>query len=360
MLYPGTKVLAHHLLSSKDLNGEEGVCEMYDTHSGRVHVRFDSGVKALRPSNLIKVRMPTKDELEEEDPQLQRILEIFQKYDTNGDGVIDVKEFLQCLKKLGLGEECLRTFLSSVDKDGDGVVQYEEFCEWTMSSGSKSKKTKLEVYWPDDSKLSRATPVVGEDDEDLEEKDELTVEDVARICGGELPEGWPGHGITVVNNMRNRFPDYPVEGIVWAMRRNNFIGGKVIAVIRATGAREVEAVPASAVKIGMSSFPAMYRVRSSDKPMLVYSQTNQQWSFRNMRDNKMCSVGSLPAGGELKVEEVRRGAEYNFCYGRIRYEEYPGPCWVVLGLEVGKSHWTSADAFRSSADLTYTEAERLV
>lgn len=293
MLYPGTKVLAHSLKGAKDLNGEEGLCEHYDAHSGRVHVRFGSTLRALRPSNLMKIRVPTKAEMEEDDPDSARVLEIFQKYDSDGDGVINRKEFMNCLQKLGLGEDCLKTFLLSVDKDGDGVVEYEEFCNWAMSPGEKSKKQRFDVYWPDDSKLSRATPNAGEDDEDLEEKDELTVEDVTRICGGSLPEGWPSHGITVVNNMRNRFPDYPVEGIVWSMRRNNFIGGKVIAAIRGTGAREVEAVPASAVKIGVASFPHKYRVRSSGKPMLVYSSSAQQWSFRNMRDNKMPSVGEI-------------------------------------------------------------------
>ena len=44
-----------------------------------------------------------------------------------------------------------------------------------------------------------------------------------------LPDDWPSHGISIVNNVRARFPNYPIEGIVWAMKRNEYIGGRVLA-----------------------------------------------------------------------------------------------------------------------------------
>lgn len=363
VLYPGSKVLAHSLRSATDLNGQEGICELWDPQSGRMHVRFNSEVKALRPTNLLKVKTTSRQAQPsgaQDDLELNRVLEIFQKYDANGDGIIERREFLKCLKSLGLSEACLTTFLASVDKDGDGEVQYDEFCEWAMSPGEKSMRHRVDVYWPDPSKASKYTPQIGDDDEAPDEARELTVEDVTQLCGGSLPDGWPSHGITVVNNMKARFPEYPVEGIVWAMRRNNFIGGKVIAAIRATGAREVEVVPPSAVKIGIDNFPATYKVRSREKPLAVYQQTSKNWSFQNMRDERMQPVGKIDAGGEFIILEVKRGSDYSFCFGRIEFPARSSPCWVVLGLEVGVSHWTSSDACRSAMDLNYTEAERVM
>merc|ERR1719401_269226 len=98
---------------------------------------------------------------------------------------------------------------------------------------------------------------VEEGDDALEGEDrELTEEDVEAECGP-LPVGWPPHGIKIVNNMRARFPEYPLEGIVLHCRQQNFIGGQVMHAIRKTGALEVETGPV-AVKIGRSSdFPAL-------------------------------------------------------------------------------------------------------
>jgi hypothetical protein len=68
----------------------------------------------------------------------------------------------------------------------------------------------------------------------------------------------------------------------------------------------------------------------------------------------------LAQRGKFNVLEVRRGSDYNFCYGMIEFGNRPQPCWVVLGLEINVSHWSTSDSLRSRVDLNYTDAERLL
>lgn len=349
VLYPGTPVLVQSLKLATTFNGQEGVCANWRAEAGRVDVRLlDGQVKALRPVNLQKVR--SADSVFARDAAFCRVLEIFQKYDTNGDGVIEVAEFRKCLECLGLAESCLTTFLQSVDKEGDSAILYEEFCEWAMFPAEKSMKNRSDIHWPDPRTYSSdSVERVGEDDDGLMEQRELTGEDVERACGS-LPDGWPDHGILIVNNMRARFVDYPVEGIVWRMRRNNFVGGRVIAAIRTTGAREVELVPPVATRIQPSSFPAEYRNRSTEKALPVYQQGGKTWNFQNMRDRKTAPAGNIAAGDKFQVLEVRRSGDYNCYFGRVDFgrSQTSKPCWVVLGLEVDASQ------------RNFTEAERVL
>jgi len=364
VLYPGTKVMLHGLKDGNELNNKEGICENWDALSGRMAVKLQDGtVKSIKTINMRKVVEPDSDEDLEEDPQYNRVLKVFQQYDANGDGVLDRQEFEKCLLGLGLSKAVLGSFLVNVDKSGDMEVQYAEFVKWAMApAGKKTKKNRMDVYWPEKTQEHKeADEVDGDEHEEPALDVELTLQDVERICR-ESVEDWPPHALTVLNNMRHRFPEYPVEGIVWRMRKNDFVGGKVMAAIRSTGAKEVELVPPSAVKVGLpGSFPWTYQNRSYDKPLKVYNEGGKDWSFYNMRDSKIDPCGEIPAQGKFKVTEVKRGNEFGFCFGRIEYagNAKDGTYWTVLGLEVNRTHWTTNDQTRSkNCDLSYTDAQR--
>eukprot|EP00913_Durusdinium_trenchii_P019926 g18730.t1 len=56
-------------------------------------------------------------------------------------------------------------------------------------------------------------------------------------------------------------------------------------------------------------------------------------TFGAMRDRKVPPMGVIPRGEMFTVYEVLRGAEYGFCFGRIKYKGQESPTtWVVLGL----------------------------
>ena len=62
--------------------------------------------------------------------QLEAVMkDVFHKADINGDGVLTMQEFHNCLKEadLGLTRKEVNTLMHSVDVDGDGKVTYEEF-----------------------------------------------------------------------------------------------------------------------------------------------------------------------------------------------------------------------------------------
>jgi hypothetical protein len=247
--------MIHGLKVGSEMNGKDATCKKWDATAGRMEVELaDGSLKSIKPIHMRKIveKSDSDDELDE-DPQYNKVLKVFQQFDRDGDGIIDRQEFEKCLASLGLPKSCIGSFLVSVDKNGDLEIQYGEFVKWALApAGKKTQKSRADVYWPDAKAEEDAAVEKLDHDSDLESEpdpdEELSLDDVKRIIGEDLPEGWPSHGLTVLNNMRRRFPGYPVEGIVWRMRRNNFIGGKVIAAIRATGAREVEVIPPSAVK----------------------------------------------------------------------------------------------------------------
>merc|ERR1712091_212276 len=62
--------------------------------------------------------------------ELEKIMKtVFAKADSDGNGVLDRKEFKKCLKaaELGLTKKDINILLSETDVDGDGMVTYEEF-----------------------------------------------------------------------------------------------------------------------------------------------------------------------------------------------------------------------------------------
>lgn len=58
---------------------------------------------------------------------------LFQKYDADGNGVMDAGELGQFIKNdLGynISEEELQKVLGVLDKDGSGQLEFEEVCQW--------------------------------------------------------------------------------------------------------------------------------------------------------------------------------------------------------------------------------------
>ncbi|MBX3703525.1 MAG: EF-hand domain-containing protein [Steroidobacteraceae bacterium] len=58
--------------------------------------------------------------------------EDFAYFDDDGDGLLQVDEFIRFLDGLGAGmsnEEC-RIGFAEIDTDRDGVIQFEEFLNW--------------------------------------------------------------------------------------------------------------------------------------------------------------------------------------------------------------------------------------
>merc|ERR1712054_717265 len=93
-LGPGTIVRVHGFYGQQAalLNDQEGVCERWDKDTGLMSARLRSGgaPKAISPKHLRKVRMHDENAME---PEAKRALSIFQGYDQDGDGLMDVEEF---------------------------------------------------------------------------------------------------------------------------------------------------------------------------------------------------------------------------------------------------------------------------
>mmetsp|Transcript_23105 Transcript_23105/g.66327 ORF Transcript_23105/g.66327 Transcript_23105/m.66327 type:complete len:384 (-) Transcript_23105:292-1443(-) len=363
----GTAVRLHGLKTVARLNGQAGVCVGWDEASGRVHVKLPDGeVKAFKPSNLWKVQSQSKVE----SAQVERVKSLFRKYDTNGDGVIDQTEFKRFMQALGLQPSCLGEFMRHVDRDGDGAIQYEEFVDWVLSDDpltipsekkegdAAESEEQPSVTLPANSFNSVADTVDDSDSDDdaRQEAKDLTTDEVAELCGG-LPYGWPENGIKIVNNMRRRFPDFPVQRIVAIMKQQGYHGGNVIQGIRRAGAQEVQVMPPSVVTCGRSgrkAFPALYQVRPRDPNLNIYEQSARDFSFHNLRLGRLEPVGSIKSGERFRIIEVRRDNEYGFCFGRVYFGTIPERYhWVNLGKELKLSRSLMG------TDLQFTGAERL-
>lgn len=396
VLDPGTVVRIHGLKSTlgRTQNGKEGVCEFWEPMRGEMHVRFadDPQTHAYSPNNLQKVVQGEKDiepTKEEEDTGLsveaEKILKIFMKFDEDGDGVLDSTELAHILESIGLPATSVPAFLAAMDKDGDKHVSYEEFVRWALAKNVKSGKRRCEAMWPEQPQQKPATrnsrksihelrelPDQLKEQADVadfspsEDEDELTEEELIEQVG-QLPQGWPEHGLKIVNNMRTRFPEYPLGGVLFLMKKHDYIGGNVIRGIRLTGAREVENTTTSIIKVGApGAFPARYRNTCPDcgGVMNVYKQGCEGFSYRNMRDGKLTPVRTIAHGAIFEVLEVRRSAEYGFCFGRVAdaMNGKSNPHWVVLGIELGETlsfGQTLSTVTSAVNDYEYTNAERV-
>lgn len=335
-----------------------------------MHVRMKNGdLKALKCSNLRKVHQVNHNQ----SPEVARVKALFRKYDTNGDGAFQVDEFKRFLAALGLDKVCMKSMMQRVDTNGDGVIQYEEFVDWVLGDDmTLDAQAPQGVPSPNASPHSPNRPHVpldmnavdvdsdSDSDDDNEVKRtahrDITTEEVIELCG-ELPYGWTENAIKVLNNMRRRFPDYPVQKTVTQMRKCGYHGGDTLAAIRKTGAIEVEVMPAAAVtlnKSGRQAFPALYQVRTSDSGLDVYEQSGQNFTFRNLRDGKLKPIGSIRPGERFRILEVRKDPDCGGHYGRVYFgtnaERYH---WVSLGRDLSRSRSIAG------TELSFVGAERL-
>ncbi len=71
------------------------------------------------------------DSLEE---QNEALLNLFSRFDTDGDRLIDEGEFLEVLRTLGENpsDKVLSLEFAVIDTDSDGMVTFREFKEWWL------------------------------------------------------------------------------------------------------------------------------------------------------------------------------------------------------------------------------------
>eukprot|EP00930_Biecheleria_cincta_P034174 TRINITY_DN23633_c0_g1_i1.p1 TRINITY_DN23633_c0_g1~~TRINITY_DN23633_c0_g1_i1.p1 ORF type:complete len:447 (-),score=107.69 TRINITY_DN23633_c0_g1_i1:53-1348(-) len=83
----------------------------------------------------------------------ERIKAVFAKYDSSGDGSLDISELEKTLQNLGAFTTLeIRTVCADLDKSQDGEVSYEEFAAWIKSaSGAKEILKAKAILAPSDS-----------------------------------------------------------------------------------------------------------------------------------------------------------------------------------------------------------------
>ena len=61
---------------------------------------------------------------------VHKAVEMFQQYDTDGKGCLDVGEFSKVLTDLNYEADTTEAALLALDKDGNGVISFSEFLAW--------------------------------------------------------------------------------------------------------------------------------------------------------------------------------------------------------------------------------------
>merc|ERR1712224_168846 len=81
------------------------------------------------------------------DEKEQLMIDVFNHYDWNGDGMIDLEELqglLVALDPYAFDDGQCDLLLSEIDTNGDGRISYKEFVHWVMH-GTKEAKTVLKA-----------------------------------------------------------------------------------------------------------------------------------------------------------------------------------------------------------------------
>mmetsp|Transcript_43957 Transcript_43957/g.82129 ORF Transcript_43957/g.82129 Transcript_43957/m.82129 type:complete len:562 (-) Transcript_43957:134-1819(-) len=69
----------------------------------------------------------------------RRLQELFEKYDTSGDGVLSQEEMGQVLSSLQISQDNIDTIFKNADANEDGTIQVHEFISWLTDQGPKYK-----------------------------------------------------------------------------------------------------------------------------------------------------------------------------------------------------------------------------
>lgn len=84
-----------------------------------------------------KISLSDSEELaESQTAQLRdQILDIFRRFDSDGNGKLDAQEMMAVLRKLNgdLGDAELQMLIQAADTNGDGIIEFEEFLSWICS-----------------------------------------------------------------------------------------------------------------------------------------------------------------------------------------------------------------------------------
>ncbi|GMH40275.1 hypothetical protein BSKO_08179 [Bryopsis sp. KO-2023] len=108
--------------------------------AGRGKVSFKQMMKMLFPTapeadlkTMVELARP-QDQQRKNKSMDQELLvdvsEIFRIYDDNGDGTLDLEEFVSAMGVCGFEDEDNETVFASIDTDGSGTVSLDEFIAW--------------------------------------------------------------------------------------------------------------------------------------------------------------------------------------------------------------------------------------
>lgn len=80
--------------------------------------------------------------------EIEHIKESFKTMDTDGNGTIDAQEFKVALLKNGehVTDEDVNVIIASIDKNGDGVIQLNEFIEFMSSDDVPEEDLTRSVF----------------------------------------------------------------------------------------------------------------------------------------------------------------------------------------------------------------------
>lgn len=82
----------------------------------------------------------------------QDVMQVFQRFDANGDGQIDLSELVAVLRQLDPAKWDDRNatlLLMSLDKNFDGFIDYSEFVEWVSGGGDEQTEIRKETGMPE-------------------------------------------------------------------------------------------------------------------------------------------------------------------------------------------------------------------
>ncbi|KAL1824157.1 hypothetical protein ACET3Z_010935 [Daucus carota] len=75
---------------------------------------------------------------------MEEVKKVFNKFDTNGDGKIDLTELGSILRALGTNapHDELQRIMSEIDTDGDGVIDLKEFSDFHLGGSDDAANLK--------------------------------------------------------------------------------------------------------------------------------------------------------------------------------------------------------------------------
>lgn len=80
------------------------------------------------------------------DARTARIKQSFDRYDVSGDGSLDIAELKKVLKAMGsFTNDEVRRICNDLDKSGDGEVSFQEFADWFKTGGGKGEIIKAKA-----------------------------------------------------------------------------------------------------------------------------------------------------------------------------------------------------------------------